>query len=499
MAAQVQRNTSASANSSSRANNAVDTDSCIIRLWILRILVLLKTEREFVTSYGFEDKQLAQWLGLTHEYLNDDESDEDQAPQRKQILAALARQHRHIEPRAHLMKVPCTLANNVSRIAALVNLNPVECRILEFVLLMHTSALLKQACEYVTKLENQRLAEVVAKILAQPLESVRQALKNDGTLFKTGLISIQLTSRYSLDCKFDLLSEKLPHRLLEAEVEPADWLKDMIQTSGPGHLEFEDYAHCADALEVIRPYLEQSLQVGRQGVNILLYGPPGTGKTQLAKLLAKDMACEMFEVTTQDENDEPITGRKRLKALSATHSFFAQRQALVVFDEIEDAFSNPDDDETGFFSSSRRSKKGMNKGWINRLLENNHLPTIWIGNSLVNVDAAYIRRFDVVLEMPVPPKAQRERIIRQASEGLLDESTIRRMALSEDLTPAVVTRSSRVVQCIASQLPESRKAKAMELLVNQTLQAQYHPKIARHLPTALTDVYDPHWSTPIPT
>lgn len=490
MATKVQRNPLASANTASLKSNQDHSDQSIIRLWILRILVLLKTDRKFFTSFGFDDKQLACWLGFTGNSLDDDESDEEEVPTRKLIFAVLAKQHRLIESQAHLMQVPSTLANNVARIAALVNLNQVESRILEFVLLMHSSALLKQACEYVSKLENQRLSEVMAIILDQDVGDVRQAFKKNGALSKTGLISVRMSSNYALDDKLDLLSENLPHRLMEAEVEPADWLKDMIQTSGPGHLAFEDYAHCTQALQVIRPYLRQSVSEGRQGVNILLYGPPGTGKTQLAKLLAKDLACDLFEVTTEDEQEEPISGSKRLKALSATNSFFANRQALVMFDEIEDAFTSPDDASV-FTKGYRYSNVAMNKGWINRLLETNHLPTLWIGNSLASMDPAFIRRFDVVLEMPVPPKSQRERIIRQASAGLLDEPTIGRMALSEHLTPAVITRSSRVVQNIASQLTDGQKAKAMELLINQTLQAQRHPAIARHNATALPGVYDP--------
>jgi hypothetical protein len=36
-------------------------------------------------------------------------------------------------------------------------------------------------------------------------------------------------------------------------------------------------------------------------------------------------------VTTQDEEAEPISGPKCIKALSAKYSLFAQRQALVTF------------------------------------------------------------------------------------------------------------------------------------------------------------------------
>ncbi len=462
-------------------------DFSIVRLWVLRILVKLKGDHTFVTRYGFDEKELARWLGLIDPLAEDEE---DEAPKPVQTRLTLARMLARAEHCTHLLQMPTTLANNVARIAALVGLSDVECRVLEFVLLMRGNQQLNQACEHVKNLDNPRLVQALAVILGQSPEAIRLALRSDGLLAKTGLVTVDMRSARSMDNKFDLLSEKLPHRLIEFEMQPTDWLKDMIVPSDPGHLDFEDYAHCAKALQVLRPYLRQALCQGLRGVNVLLYGPPGTGKTQLAKLLAKDLGCELFEVTTEDEDEEPISGRKRIKALSATHSLFARRQALVMFDEIEDAFNSPDDHDASFSGMFKRSP-GQTKGWINRLLENNQLPTVWIGNSLMGMDAAFIRRFDVVLEMPVPPQAQRERIIRSASCGLLSDAAIQRIAQSEVLAPAVVTRTSRVIQSIATQLPEGQVTPALELLINQTLQAQSHPTLARHHPHSLPEVYDP--------
>ncbi|WP_090140669.1 ATP-binding protein [Limnohabitans sp. DM1] len=464
-----------------------DADFSIARLWVLRLLVTLKGHRTFITPYGFDEKELARWLGLLDTLT---EEQEDEAPKPTPTRLTLTRMLAQAERRVHQIQVPTTLASNVARIAALVGLSDVECRVLEFVLLMRGNQHLNQACEHVKNLDTPSLAHALGVILGQSSEDIRQALRSDGLLAKTGLVTVDMRSGRSLDCKFDLLCNKLPHRLIESEMQPTDWLKDMIVPSGPGHLDFDDYVHCAKALQVLRPYLRQALDQGQRGVNVLLYGPPGTGKTQLVKLLAKDLGCELFEVTTEDEDEEPISGRKRIKALSATHSLFARRQALVMFDEIEDAFNSPDETDTKLSDMFKRSP-GRTKGWINRLLETNQLPTVWIGNSLMGMDAAFIRRFDVVLEMPVPPQTQRERIIRSASGGLLSEAAVKRIAQSEALAPAVVTRTSRVIQSIATQLPDGQVTPALELLINQTLQAQSHPTLARHNPNSLPEVYDP--------
>lgn len=463
----------------------------ITLLWILRILVVLKADRSFVTRYGYEDSQLAAWLGLV-DFTDDDdlpESSKDVNPVK--IRSALAKAHANIERQANQLTVPPTLAGNVARISALVGLSHAECRILEFALLIQSTSVLRQACEYVKRLENQRLFEVLATILGLAEKEVRMALRSDGVLSKTGLLTVEVNMHCSLDAKFDLLSDKLPHRLVEADLQPSDWLNDMICQSEAGHLHFDDYKHCGKSLQILRPYLRCSLAEKSKGVNVLLYGPPGTGKTQLSKLLAKDMGCELFEITTEDAEGGAISGRKRLKALSATNSFFAKRQALILFDEIEDAFTSQEQEDISIFSTSRRSNVGRQKGWMNRLLESNNLPTLWVGNSLHGMDAAFIRRFDVVIEMPVPPKAQRELIVQKACEGLLDDVSVKRIASSEVLAPAVVTRSSRVVKSIASELPEDQVMDSVELLINQTLQAQRHPKLPLTNSNALPDVYDP--------
>lgn len=132
-----------------------DADVSIVRLWALRILVTLKGDRTFITRYGFDEKELARWLGLL-DALTEEEEDEapKPAPTRRTLAGMLAQAERC----AHQTQVPTTLASNVARIAALVGLSDVECRVLEFVLLMRSNQHLNQACEHVKNLDNPRLA-----------------------------------------------------------------------------------------------------------------------------------------------------------------------------------------------------------------------------------------------------------------------------------------------------------------------------------------------------
>lgn len=94
-------------------------------------------------------------------------------------------------------------------------------------------------------------------------------------------------------------------------------------------------------------------------MNLLCYGPPGTGKTELARSLAQDLGCALFEVSSEDEDGDPIDGPQRLRAFRAAQSFLAQRRALLLLDEAEDVFS-----ESPCAAAPRsRAKPGSTARW----------------------------------------------------------------------------------------------------------------------------------------
>ena len=158
---------------------------------------------------------------------------------------------------------------------------------------------------------------------------------------------------------------------------------------------------------------------------------------------------------------------------------------MLVFDEVEDVFN----DGGGIFG--RPSTAKTCKAWINRMLEGNPVPTLWLSNSIHCLDAAFIRRFDMVIELPVPPKKQRAQIIRDACPGLLDSQTLARLAETEALAPAVITRAASVVRLIKDDLGREGAASAIELLIGSTLEAQGHAVVRANSVNRLPEVYDP--------
>jgi SpoVK/Ycf46/Vps4 family AAA+-type ATPase len=128
---------------------------------------------------------------------------------------------------------------------------------------------------------------------------------------------------------------------------------------------------------------------------------------------------------------------------------------------------------------------------MNRLLEENPVPTLWLSNTLRGLDRAFIRRFDMVFELPVPPRRQRERILQTYCRDLVEARQIARIAEADNLAPAIVAKASSIVRPIRDELGKDKTASALEHLVSSTLEAQGFRPILENDPNRLPDVYDP--------
>ena len=159
-----------------------------------------------------------------------------------------------------------------------------------------------------------------------------------------------------------------------------EMIRDSVRKCTSAELNVSDFKHLENDLELLIPYLGNAITQQQSGVNILFYGKPGTGKTELTKAIAKELNKEIYEVSYADEDDEPISGNSRLKAYKVAQSFFSNSNVLIMFDEIEDVVG--DNNSMNFFAPPKQS----NKGWMNRILENNKIPAIWITNDIHSMD-----------------------------------------------------------------------------------------------------------------
>ncbi|MBV2209611.1 MAG: ATP-binding protein [Thermomonas sp.] len=485
--------------STNRSKSAIEINPAI-RLWLLRTLVPLGAHREFLHSQGFHNDDLATALGLGH-WVDSSQSDipsflcrpsktantntEENEFDLKAVRSELRQLHQQAEKDSHKATLSACLRHNIDQLSRLVGLNSTDCRVLEFAVSIHHERILDDTADWLGSLSSAKVFHVLSVILDLPEPEIRASLSAQGILARSGLVSVERSGANVLRHKLDVLSHNFADLMATSEADPISLLRGTVSASSPAQLTLSDYNHITHSLEILRPYLRHAVSTGRHGVNIFLYGAPGTGKSQLARVLADELECELFEVACEDADGDPVSGERRLRAFHAAQSFFAQRRALVVFDEVEDVFNDGDN----FFG--RKSTAQVRKAWINRMLEENPVPTLWLSNSIHCLDPAFIRRFDMVFELPVPPKKQRERILQESCGDLLDASRISRIAEAETLAPAVVVKAGAVVRTIQEELGESNAAAAFERLISNTLEAQGHRPLAQNAPNRLPEVYDP--------
>ncbi len=394
------------------------------------------------------------------------------------------------------VRIPYDLAVKVSELGCVIGLNQVEQDVLALAVLLNTDDVLQAYAREVQLKQITCLEKMLQIMLAYPVEHIRAALKTNSALLNCGLLTLQFPD--DLAAIFDFVTPNFPAQLQQMTGDPMALLKHLWQLSPPATLSFEDYPHITKDLELLRPYLTQALGQLKVGVNILLYGEPGVGKTELARLLAADSATNLYEVSSEDDDGDPIDGQKRLRAYT-----FAQRclggsnYNMMMFDEAEDVFNqNP-------FSRHYTERKR----WFNKLLEQNPMPCLWITNDISEMDNAVLRRFDLLVEVTNLPKAQRAGLLHKASDGILSENEALALAANPALSPAVIQRTADVVKTFLPYMSKNNSfpdgaypvagsnvdlKKAFGRIINNTLKAQGHAITAPVLAEA-SQVYDPEF------
>ena len=305
---------------------------------------------------------------------------------------------------------------------------------------------------------------------------IQHALKPGSRLEMLGLMDSPIVEGAITDLgDFMRLSDRLLPPLLGHYTSEAELMAVFTKPAAQARLKMLDYPH----IEADARYLKALLGASKapaptgtddaaamiKGINILIYGPPGTGKTELAKLLANEAACELYEVESTDSRGASLTGRDRYRSLQISQAFLKGRaNTVLLFDEVEDVFppataqligalsgNHADDDERGPAVSG--------KAWVNQTLENNPVPTLWVCNNIRQIDPAYLRRFQYHLELRNPPAHVRENIVRKHLAGIdVSEAFISQLAEKSTLSPAQIESASRFVRLIGSQLDEPAQA-----------------------------------------
>jgi transitional endoplasmic reticulum ATPase len=355
------------------------------------------------------------------------------------------------------------LKANLARLKNAFGLSKLECQILLAIVCFSTDNGLHAIAKASGKLNFEQYVARLAVLFDVRDSKVRACLVPESKLMQSSIVRLNPLSGAGMEDKILLLpgfAEKLltKHKSLEKLV------YDYVRQARKGQLSKEDYPHVAEKLELLDGYLNAVLPMKTSGVNILLHGEPGMGKTEFASLLADSAGAMLYEVATSDNEGEPLKGAQRFRAYQFGQRFLARRaQAMILFDEVEDVFVS-----NRLYSGDGSADVG--KGWINRLLEDNAVPAIWISNDISSMDAAYLRRFDFVLELNPPPRSVRHRMLETYLAPIgASEPWLRKAAGVASLSPAMISQAARVVGQLHGSLPVD---KSLDMVLGAALQAQ---------------------------
>ena len=408
----------------------------------------------------------------------------------------LARKVSEIYPAAEAQldayPMPEILARNLEKMAGIFKLTPSEAQILAFCILVFLSPQLSLMNGYFYWPNKEKIYHDLSLILDLPPEQIRTALDKEGRLHQSGLLRFQNGKHSSVSASpqegtLTLHSEAFCTNLYySTESDPYLLLEGSVTSAPTAQLSLGHYSHIQTELDIALPLLRHALDTAKSGTNIYIYGAPGTGKTELVRVLAAELGVRLFETVFTDEDGEPVGAKWRLNHLRLGQIACGGSASLIVFDEAEDVF------EDGISLLGDKSTAASHKAWTNRLLEENASPTIWLSNGC-SLDPAFVRRFDMVFELPVPPKKEREKIIAQHAAGLISDAQVQRLAAVEELAPAVVTKVSATIHAIQNQLPTGKVQQVFEHLIGNTLKAQGHRTLQARDAGKLPEVYDPNF------
>lgn len=250
----------------------------------------------------------------------------------------------------------------------------------------------------------------------------------------------------------------------------------------PTTLAQSDYPHVETDARYLTALLENASQTRAVGVNILLYGAPGTGKTELARVLARDAGCELYEVDCLDKDGNSLSGKDRYRSLQVSQAFLRGRPgAVLLFDEVEDVFPGPTRELMSLFGHEEPRGSVNGKAWVNQTLEQNPVPVIWVSNSIRQIDPAYLRRFQFHLELKVPPPTVRESIIRKHLEGLeVSDAFMAKLAARKTLTPAQIDSAARFARLTQPAMEESAESLIVRQLDHADQAMGLRPEVPAH-------------------
>ncbi|MDD2899545.1 MAG: AAA family ATPase, partial [Desulfuromonadaceae bacterium] len=424
--------------------------------WLLDMAIVLNWHKPTSPRYWpdiFNDNDFCALTGMTPMDEIDGEDDSKKTITLIQCRKVLLNQREQLQKMKLSPQLP--LFKNVELLAKLLELSEADKAVITFAAGLSMFPEFNNAIRGANqKVAMQSFCRLMALLTGINESEMSRACALDSPLVSSGLVRIKRQS-CDLEDKISLM-HGLEGVMQTAHEKIDDLVACFMRRAAAPSLTLDNFPHLRTDRTMLTEYLGNALLEKTIGVNVLLHGKPGVGKNEFVQALAAELNVDLYEVSYSDQDGDPIKGTARLQAYSLCQRLLARDQnAMLLFDEVEDVVGSGSSMFSHFFGGDEDDEQtGSNrngKAWINRTLENNQVPAIWISNKISQIDNAYLRRFDFSVGFPVPPHSVRISMARHHLDCFEPpQNWVERLAANEAITPAQFERAAKVARIASS-------------------------------------------------
>ena len=328
----------------------------------------------------------------------------------------------HLLTHFHLLKPKSFVRKNLALLQECFGLSEIETNILYIIGLFD-----KMNRYYDDKLDYLEFCLLLASVLQTSPTKIQKLLMADMPLRKFDFIDDRHRSG-------EFVLRDFAERLMIEPFSKQEMMKSIARIYPKSTLEIADFSYMKEKLDMLLNYCKNA-----KNPSVFLYGKPGVGKNEIAALIAKELHKDLWEI--HNINNQGEIEKDRLEQFIRAQSMLNADKSVILLDECEEFFPS-------LYPKYNEDKASKNT--LNKVLESVKIPSIFLSNS-ADIDPAFLRRFDIVLEIKTPPKEKKQTIIEKAlkSQRIQLDSMIISQISESSLSQGVLLSACKVAKTLA--------------------------------------------------
>ena len=328
----------------------------------------------------------------------------------------------HLLTHFHLLKPKSFVRKNLALLQECFGLSEIETNILYIIGLFD-----KMNRYYDDKLDYLEFCLLLASVLQTSPTKIQKLLMADMPLRKFDFIDDRHRSG-------EFVLRDFAERLMIEPFSKQEMMKSLARIYPKSTLEIADFSYMKEKLDMLLNYCKNA-----KNPSVFLYGKPGVGKNEIAALIAKELHKDLWEI--HNINNQGEIEKDRLEQFIRAQAMLKADKSAILLDECEEFFPS-------LYPKYNEDKASKNT--LNKVLESVKIPSIFLSNS-ADIDPAFLRRFDIVLEIKAPSKEKKQTIIEKAlkSQRIQLDSMIISQISESSLSQGVLLSACKVAKTLA--------------------------------------------------